>query len=39
MNKDYDATQKATNAKNKEINKQLHEKGKKTSKKPRNKKK
>jgi hypothetical protein len=39
MNKDYDATQKEINAKNKAINKQLHVKGKKTSKRTRNKKK
>ena len=41
MNQNYDATQKAINAKNKDINKKLHQKGIKTnpSRKPRNKKK
>jgi hypothetical protein len=36
-NPNYDPTQKATNAKNKQINKALHVKGKKTTAKPRNK--
>jgi len=38
-NKDYCPQQKETNAKNKAINAKLHEKGKKTSKRVRNKKK